>query len=151
MHIASDPRVRSGMLTASEWYFNGEYVDHHYKPKTFTAGAVLHATKRLSVFYNMSQNSGQPRFDRTVLPTGDVAVPIELRPGDTTTRSLTRLAVFWDIPIAGNRATADLLLATIAAAHPGSSRPPTPVGTADGTADGPTEPGANVSSWMDRR
>src|SRR5258706_11231272 len=24
--------------------------------------------------------------------------PIELRPGDTTTRSLTRLAVFWDIP-----------------------------------------------------
>jgi len=40
--------------------------------------------------------------------------PIELRPGDTTTRSLTRLAVFWDIPIAGNRATADLLLATLA-------------------------------------
>jgi len=39
--------------------------------------------------------------------------PIELRPGDATTRSLTRLAVFWDIPIAGNRATADLLLATI--------------------------------------
>ncbi len=36
--------------------------------------------------------------------------PIELRPGDHTTRSLTRLAVFWDIPIAGNRATADLLL-----------------------------------------
>jgi methylglyoxal synthase/RimJ/RimL family protein N-acetyltransferase len=40
--------------------------------------------------------------------------PIELRPGDATTRSLTRLAVFWDIPIAGNRATADLLLAKIA-------------------------------------
>ena len=44
--------------------------------------------------------------------------PIELRPGDTTTRSLTRLALFWDIPIAGNRATADLLLATLTAAHP---------------------------------
>lgn len=41
--------------------------------------------------------------------------PIELRPGDTTTRSLTRLAVFWDIPIAGNRATADLLLAQLTA------------------------------------
>ncbi len=39
--------------------------------------------------------------------------PIELRPGDNTTRALTRLAVFWDIPIAGNRATADLLLATL--------------------------------------
>jgi methylglyoxal synthase len=43
--------------------------------------------------------------------------PIELRPGDTTTRSLTRLAVFWDIPMAGNRATADLLLAAIASDH----------------------------------
>jgi methylglyoxal synthase/RimJ/RimL family protein N-acetyltransferase len=42
--------------------------------------------------------------------------PIELRPGDTTTRSLTRLALFWDIPIAGNRATADLLLTTVLAA-----------------------------------
>jgi methylglyoxal synthase len=39
--------------------------------------------------------------------------PIEMRPGDTTTRSLTRLALFWDIPVAGNRATADLLLATV--------------------------------------
>jgi methylglyoxal synthase/GNAT superfamily N-acetyltransferase len=44
--------------------------------------------------------------------------PIELRPGDNTTRSLTRLAVFWDIPIAGNRATADLLLATVTAVNP---------------------------------
>ncbi len=39
--------------------------------------------------------------------------PIELRPGDNTTRALTRLAVFWDIPIASNRATADLLLASL--------------------------------------
>ncbi len=39
--------------------------------------------------------------------------PVALRPGDNTTRALTRLAVFWDIPIAGNRATADLLLANI--------------------------------------
>ncbi|GAA1746421.1 GNAT family N-acetyltransferase [Luedemannella helvata] len=39
--------------------------------------------------------------------------PLELRPGDTTTRALMRLAVFWDIPIAGNRATADLLLSSL--------------------------------------
>src|SRR5690606_24893377 len=39
--------------------------------------------------------------------------PVDLRTGDTTTRSLTRLAVFWDIPMAGNRATADLLLAQL--------------------------------------
>ena len=47
--------------------------------------------------------------------------PIELRPGDNTTRSLTRLALFWDIPIASNRATADLLLAAIGIAAPSAS------------------------------
>jgi methylglyoxal synthase/GNAT superfamily N-acetyltransferase len=62
--------------------------------------------------------------------------PIELRPGDTTTRSLTRLAVFWDIPIAGNRATADLLLATLVAANPAAANPAT--GIADeGSSNGP--------------
>ncbi len=73
----NDPRVRSGEVAVNEWYFNGQDVNHNYKPTTFTAGAVLHATKRLSVFYNMSKNNGQPRFDRTVLPTGDVGGPTE--------------------------------------------------------------------------
>jgi methylglyoxal synthase len=50
--------------------------------------------------------------------------PIELRPGDNTTRSLSRLAVFWDIPIAGNRATADLLLAQLMALYAASQAAP---------------------------
>jgi len=79
---ANDPRVRSGQLSAGEWFFNGEYVNHHYTPTTFTAGAVLHATKRLSFFYNLSRNNGQPRFDRTVLPNGDVPEPTEGRGRD---------------------------------------------------------------------
>lgn len=78
----NDPRVQSGMLSAGEWYFNGEYVNHHYKPTTFTSGAVLHATRRFSVFYNMSKNNGTPRFDRTVLPYGDVPEPTEGRGRD---------------------------------------------------------------------
>jgi methylglyoxal synthase len=53
--------------------------------------------------------------------------PIELRPGDTTTRSLIRLAIFWDIPIASNRATADLLLAALTLSPPPvSPSPPSP-------------------------
>jgi methylglyoxal synthase/RimJ/RimL family protein N-acetyltransferase len=60
--------------------------------------------------------------------------PIELRPGDTTTRSLTRLALFWNIPVAGNRATADLLLATLTA---GRSSPST-VDELPARAPGPT-------------
>jgi hypothetical protein len=78
----NDPRVVSKLLSAGEWYFNGQYVHHAYKPTTFTAGGVLHATKRLSLFYNLSRNNGQPRFDRTVLPNGDVPEPTEGRGRD---------------------------------------------------------------------
>ncbi len=78
----ADPRVKSGLLSAGEWYFDGTTVKHEYRPTTFTAGAVLHATKRLSAFYNLSRNNGQPRFDRTVLPTGDVPEPTEGRGRD---------------------------------------------------------------------
>ncbi len=78
----NDPRVVSKLIAAGEWYFNGQHVHHRYKPTTFTAGGVFHATKRLSVFYNMSRNNGQPRFDRTVLPTGDVPKPTEGRGRD---------------------------------------------------------------------
>jgi outer membrane receptor protein involved in Fe transport len=78
----NDPRVQSGFLTAGEWYFDGTQVRHHYKPNTFTAGAVVHATKRLSAFYNLSRNNGQPRFDRQVLPLGDVPAPTEGRGRD---------------------------------------------------------------------
>jgi hypothetical protein len=46
----ADPRIRSGLLSLSEWYFSGDYVTHQYSPTTFTAGAVVHATRRLSAF-----------------------------------------------------------------------------------------------------
>ncbi|MDP3071723.1 MAG: hypothetical protein Q8N18_15640 [Opitutaceae bacterium] len=78
----NDPRVTSKLIAAGEWYFNGEHVRHRYKPTTFTAGGVLHATKRLSFFYNLSRNNGQPRFDRTVLPNGEVPEPTEGRGRD---------------------------------------------------------------------
>jgi methylglyoxal synthase/GNAT superfamily N-acetyltransferase len=77
--------------------------------------------------------------------------PIELRPGDTTTRSLTRLALFWDIPIAGNRATADLLLATITAVHPSVSTVDLPdaVSTVDASGGSPATR-TEVRLWMVR-
>lgn len=78
----NDPRILAKELAVGEWFFNGQYVHHHYKPNTFTAGAVLHATRRLSLFYNLSRNNGQPRFDRTVLPYGDVPEPTEGRGRD---------------------------------------------------------------------
>ena len=73
---ATDPRVTSRYLVQHEWDFNGNYTTNHYKPKTVTLGAVLHATKRLSFFYNTAESNGPPRFDRTVLPNGDVPPPV---------------------------------------------------------------------------
>jgi methylglyoxal synthase len=61
--------------------------------------------------------------------------PLELRAGDTTTRALMRLAVFWDIAIAGNRATADMLLNHLAAGRrpgPVAARTPAAGAVVDG-------------------
>ena len=72
-----DPRYTSGRFALNEWDFNGAIAVNTYRPTTFTAGAVLHVLPRLSVFYNESKNSGTPRLDRTVLPTGKTPPPTE--------------------------------------------------------------------------
>ena len=72
----ADARVTSRQLVLNEWDFNGAYTVNRYRPKTITAGAVWHATKRLSFFYNTSESNGPPRFDRTVLPDGGVPPPV---------------------------------------------------------------------------
>ena len=72
---ANDPRITSKRFTLNEWDFNGANTTLHYRPTTFTAGAVLHATNRVSFFYNASKNNGTPRFDRTILPHGDIPPP----------------------------------------------------------------------------
>lgn len=73
----NDPRVQSRQVVLNEFDFSGQIVTTKYKPSTFTAGAVIHATSRVSAFYNYSKNNGAPRFDRTVLPNGDVPPPTE--------------------------------------------------------------------------
>jgi outer membrane receptor protein involved in Fe transport len=73
---AVDPRITSRQFILNEWDFSGDYAVNTYRPKTMTAGAVLHATKRLSLFANASESNGPPRFDRTVLPNGGVPPPV---------------------------------------------------------------------------
>jgi outer membrane receptor protein involved in Fe transport len=73
----NDPRFTSGQFTLNAWDFDGTVESHQYSPKTFTAGGVFHAFPRLSLFYNESRNSGTPRLDRTVLPTGKTPPPTE--------------------------------------------------------------------------
>lgn len=73
----NDPRVLSRQTILNEWDFDGTQSTSRYRPTTFTAGAVAHATKRLSLFANYSKNNGTPRFDRTVLLNGDVPPPTD--------------------------------------------------------------------------
>jgi len=73
----NDPRSTSRRFVLNEWDFDGTNERNKYRPATFTAGGVLHALPRLSFFYNQSKNSGTPRLDRTVLPTGKTPPPTE--------------------------------------------------------------------------
>jgi hypothetical protein len=50
-----DPRYTSGRFVLNEWDFDGTVERNAYSPQTFTAGGVLHATSRVSLFYNQSR------------------------------------------------------------------------------------------------
>jgi outer membrane receptor protein involved in Fe transport len=69
----NDPRILSGDKVLGEMAFSGEYKKDKYKPSTYAAGAVWHLSKHFSLFGNYSTNIGPPRFDRNVLPYGDIA------------------------------------------------------------------------------
>lgn len=68
----SDPRIVSGQYVLNELVAVPGFQRHVVHPKTFTAGGVLHLHKRFSVFYNESTNRGAPRFNRSILPRGDI-------------------------------------------------------------------------------
>ncbi len=68
----ADPRIVSGQNVLNELVAVPGFERHVVHPKTFTAGAVLHLHKRFSIFYNQSTNRGAPRFNRSILPRGDI-------------------------------------------------------------------------------
>ena len=66
---ANAPAVLSGGRVANEWAIvPGQSTDVVFKPRTFNAGVVVHATRRLSAFYNQSDNIGAPSFTARILP-----------------------------------------------------------------------------------
>jgi iron complex outermembrane recepter protein len=66
----TDPLVTAGQKVANEWLpVPGQFLKTVFKPRTFTAGAVVHAVpNRLSVFYNQSNNVGAPSFTARIVP-----------------------------------------------------------------------------------
>jgi hypothetical protein len=69
---AGDPRIASGERLVNEVTALPGFDRNKIKADTLTAGGVLHLHKRLSVFYNQSTNTGVPRFNRRILPTGSI-------------------------------------------------------------------------------
>lgn len=68
----ADPRIVSGQHVLNELVAVPGFERHVVHLKTVTAGGVLHLHKRFSVFYNHSTNVGAPRFNRSILPRGDI-------------------------------------------------------------------------------
>jgi iron complex outermembrane recepter protein len=69
---AADPRVVSGRKVLNELDAEPVFDRHVVHPKTTTAGGVLHLNKHFSMLYNHSNNVGAPRFNRSLLPRGDI-------------------------------------------------------------------------------
>lgn len=85
---ATDPAVLNGSAVVNEFYsVPGQFTQPEpaFRPHTFTAGVVVHATSRLSGFYNRSDNVGAPSFTARILP--PEAPPLNVAPPQTTGKS----------------------------------------------------------------
>jgi outer membrane receptor for ferric coprogen and ferric-rhodotorulic acid len=77
-YAATDPEVTSGRKLTGELHYTPEIVQSfHYRPTTFTAGAVFHLRPDLSVFYNASDNNAEPRQNQNILPDETLPPPSE--------------------------------------------------------------------------
>ncbi len=66
---ATHPDVVSGRKLLNTVTFTDEIEDtNRFDPVTGTVGAVYHASKLFSVFYNRANNNGQPKLNVRVLP-----------------------------------------------------------------------------------
>ena len=83
---ATDPVVVNGSGLVNEWAaVPGQFTHSEFKPKTFTAGIVVHASRRLSLSYNRSDNVGAPSFTARILP--PAAPPVNIAPPATEGQS----------------------------------------------------------------
>ncbi len=75
---AADPDVRAGRAIQNTVRFTSEIADRtRFKPVTSTLGGVYHLSRRLSVFYNHSDNNSQPSLSARVLPDERLAPPVD--------------------------------------------------------------------------
>lgn len=129
-----------------EWArFNRETLAHHDLYATGTTGATLERELGLSVVKLQSGPLGGDQQIGAMISQGELDAlvffwdPLEPQPHDPDVKALLRMSVVWNVPVACNRSTADLMIASPLMF--GDYRPLTP----DHSAYGAKPPGGGES------
>jgi len=113
--VAHDSK-KSALL---DWVrFNIDQLKEHKLYATGTTGAVLEDNLDLTITKLMSGPLGGDQQLGAKIVDGDIDMvvffwdPLEAQPHDPDVKALMRVAVVWNIPIACNRASADLMISS---------------------------------------
>ena len=113
--IAHDAKKRDIV----EWAgYNLDLLSKHELCATGTTGSLLEKELGLEVHKLQSGPFGGDQQVGAMIAQGDIDLliffwdPLTSMPHETDVQALLRLAVVWNIPVAGNRATADYLISS---------------------------------------
>src|SRR5680860_190608 len=102
-----------------EWAkFNRETLARHVLYATGTTGAALEQELGLSIVKLQSGPLGGDQQIGAMISQGELDAlvffwdPLEPQPHDPDVKALLRMAVVWNVPLACNRSTADLMIAS---------------------------------------
>lgn len=103
----------------SDWAkYNREFLRHHRLYATGTTGAILEQVLELDIIKLRSGPLGGDQQLGAKIVEGDIDFviffwdPLQAQPHDPDVKALLRVAVVWNVPIACNRASADMMISS---------------------------------------